>query len=156
MCDPRFRWMPEHSMHIKMPKLSTKKKKKTFTELCSVTLRSNQLPLNTYFKLAHSGCGASQSAQHLLPGTRSFIVWMVAKSLDVGFALVEIFACNVLKISCSITCTHSSRSSMVGASKCHCLPSSETMKNSYASASEIQTKRNQMVYLFLSIFENRK
>lgn len=46
----------------------------------------------THFKLAHSGVGESQSAQSLLPGTRSLIINMVAKSLEVGFALVEIFA----------------------------------------------------------------
>lgn len=100
MWDPKLRWIPEHSMHMSTPR----------------------------FKLAHSGVGASQSTQEPLPGTRFFIVCIEARSFEVsGLDFDEILACNDLNISCSMTATHSSRSSELAASKCHCLPSSDTI-----------------------------
>lgn len=72
--------------------------------------------------------GASQSTQNPFPGTRLRIDCIEATSLDDScFTLADSLACSDLKISCSITDTHSSRSSEVAASKCHCLLSSETM-----------------------------
>lgn len=100
MCEPRFRWTPEHSMHMRTPKL----------------------------RLAHSGFGASQSTQKLLPGTRFLIDCIDAKSVDdCCFDFDDMFDCSSLNISCSMTFTHSSRSSELAASKCHCLPSNDTM-----------------------------
>uniref|UniRef100_A0A8W7P809 Uncharacterized protein n=1 Tax=Anopheles coluzzii TaxID=1518534 RepID=A0A8W7P809_ANOCL len=63
-----------------------------------------------------------------LEGTRLRIDCIDAMSLGFsGFDLDDSMPCKLLKISCSITDTHSSRSSELDASKCHCLLSSETM-----------------------------
>ena len=46
-----------------------------------------------------------------------------------------ILTCKELRICCSIACTHSSRSSALPASKCHCLLSRETICSSKVSSS---------------------
>lgn len=72
--------------------------------------------------------GASQSTQKPLPGTRLLIDCIDAISFGFcDFGLDDSLPCNDLNISCSITVTHSSRSSELEASKCHCLLSNDTI-----------------------------
>jgi len=49
--------------------------------------------------------------------------------------------CNELRICCSMAATHSSRSSELFASNCHCLLSNETIRNSYPSVSKANGTR---------------
>merc|ERR1719266_773977 len=111
MCEPNFRWTPEHSMQISTPRLM----------------------------LAQSGFGRSQSTHRLFPEISDFRVLIACKSIiEVLCPLLPLLGshrCNELRICCSIACTHSSLSSTEAASKCHCLLSRETMWNSNCSCS---------------------
>ncbi|KAE9543119.1 hypothetical protein AGLY_003030 [Aphis glycines] len=91
-----------------------------------ITLRLRCIPEHSMhmsiprFKLAQSGFGELQSAHCPFPGTR-----------------VRMFCTSSARICCSIAATHSSRSSELLASNCHCLLSNDTIRNSYPSVSKM-------------------
>lgn len=124
MCEPRFRCTPEHSMHISTPRFRLAHSGSKNNQKNSHYKQTIPLLRGTQFNLL----GESQSTQYPLPGTLLRIDCIEAISLGFsGFDFDDSMPCSDLKISCSITDTHSSRSSELDASKCHCLLSSDTM-----------------------------
>lgn len=77
--------------------------------------------------------GASQSAHWRLPGTWFLSVAMVWASMGCPWRVLLLFDSlpwSEYRICCSMAVTHSSLSSWLPASKCHCLLSRDTRLNS--------------------------
>ena len=129
MCDPKLRWMPEHSIHTKTPrfKLAQSGSVVDFNKCFKCRF------LNEKERRNENLLGASQSAQLAFPMTVDLSDWMDAASTRLfirDFDLLLSFPCRELSIWCSMDVTHSSRSSTLAASKCQILLSNETIWNS--------------------------